>query len=382
MQEASRINTSLLTLRRCINALAEGKSRSHVPFRDSKLTRLLQNTLGGSGRTAIVCTVNASVAEEEEALSTLRFAAAAATVSNVVVANVTERSTAEWQRMLTTATRTIRQLEAQLNALRAGQGGGYRSDTASSCNTLVPWERDPSPSASTDVDMPPLPPSDLVCPLSHAVFTIPVVAMDGHTYEKAAILEYFRQHGDSTSPRDGTVMESGMLIPNRVVAAQAARYRSVAGVHVSINAELDASAAPWRLDEMPLLVLVEVCSYLLPSSIAALAQTCRRLRAETASSMVWDRLLRLHFGTSRRAQQFLSERRSRLRSSHMSSMSKRDEYKAVWVHCAAMNKDVGLPRQLVKAMKSHRAAVAREEERRKKYQEGCTPHVTDLKLLA
>ena len=55
MQEASKINTSLLSLHLCIDRLA-ARDR-HVPYRNSKLTRLLQNALGGSGRAAVICTV-------------------------------------------------------------------------------------------------------------------------------------------------------------------------------------------------------------------------------------------------------------------------------------------------------------------------------------
>ena len=55
MQEAAKINTSLLSLHLCIDRLA-ARDR-HVPYRNSKLTRLLQNALGGSGRAAVICTV-------------------------------------------------------------------------------------------------------------------------------------------------------------------------------------------------------------------------------------------------------------------------------------------------------------------------------------
>lgn len=75
--EGANINRSLLTLGKVIYALSErsaGRTGAHVPFRDSKLTRILQNSLSGHARVAVVCTLNPSAAAVEESLSTLGFA--------------------------------------------------------------------------------------------------------------------------------------------------------------------------------------------------------------------------------------------------------------------------------------------------------------------
>ena len=71
-EEGKAINLSLSALGNCMNALAEAKQ--HVPFRDSKLTRLLQNSLGGNARTAIICNVPPGYDEYGEIINTLRFA--------------------------------------------------------------------------------------------------------------------------------------------------------------------------------------------------------------------------------------------------------------------------------------------------------------------
>jgi len=72
--EGSYINKSLLTLGTVIHKLSEGRA-AHVPFRDSKLTRLLQPSLSGSGaKVAIVCTVTPTSAQAEETHNTLKFA--------------------------------------------------------------------------------------------------------------------------------------------------------------------------------------------------------------------------------------------------------------------------------------------------------------------
>ena len=78
LEEAKAINLSLSALGNCMNALAEG--RMHVPYRDSKLTRLLQGCLGGGARTSIIVTIPPGVDENGEALNALRFASRASKV--------------------------------------------------------------------------------------------------------------------------------------------------------------------------------------------------------------------------------------------------------------------------------------------------------------
>lgn len=75
--EGGNINKSLLSLGKVIFALSEKATRGasvHVPYRDSKLTRILQNNLNGGARIAVVCTLNPSPAMVDESLSTLNFA--------------------------------------------------------------------------------------------------------------------------------------------------------------------------------------------------------------------------------------------------------------------------------------------------------------------
>lgn len=79
-REAGMINQSLLTLGRVINALVE--KSSHVPYRESKLTRLLQESLGGRTKTCIIATVSAEKANLEETVSTLDYALRAKSIRN------------------------------------------------------------------------------------------------------------------------------------------------------------------------------------------------------------------------------------------------------------------------------------------------------------
>ncbi|KAK8854531.1 hypothetical protein IAR55_003270 [Kwoniella newhampshirensis] len=79
-REAGMINQSLLTLGRVISALVE--KGSHIPYRESKLTRLLQDSLGGRTKTCIVATVSPTRSNMEETLSTLDYAIRAKSIRN------------------------------------------------------------------------------------------------------------------------------------------------------------------------------------------------------------------------------------------------------------------------------------------------------------
>ncbi|PIA53164.1 hypothetical protein AQUCO_00900041v1 [Aquilegia coerulea] len=72
-KEGSYINKSLLTLGTVISKLTDGRS-THIPYRDSKLTRLLQSSLSGHGRVSLICNVTPSSSNSEETHNTLKFA--------------------------------------------------------------------------------------------------------------------------------------------------------------------------------------------------------------------------------------------------------------------------------------------------------------------
>ncbi|KAL6756889.1 P-loop containing nucleoside triphosphate hydrolase protein [Haematococcus lacustris] len=89
MKEGTAINKSLLTLGNVINKLSEGalSTGGHIPYRDSKLTRILQPSLGGNAKTAIICAMTPAACHVEESHSTLRFACRAKRVVNNAVVN-------------------------------------------------------------------------------------------------------------------------------------------------------------------------------------------------------------------------------------------------------------------------------------------------------
>ena len=81
MKEATKINLSLSALGNVISALVDGKS-SHIPYRDSKLTRLLQDSLGGNTKTVMIANLGPADYNFDETMSTLRYANRAKNIKN------------------------------------------------------------------------------------------------------------------------------------------------------------------------------------------------------------------------------------------------------------------------------------------------------------
>uniref|UniRef100_A0A8C9Z8Z8 Kinesin-like protein n=1 Tax=Sander lucioperca TaxID=283035 RepID=A0A8C9Z8Z8_SANLU len=121
-REAGNINQSLLTLGRVITALVE--KRPHIPYRESKLTRILQDSLGGRTKTSIIATVSPSSSNLEETLSTLEYASRAKNIMNKPEVNqkLTKRT------LIKEYTEEIERLKRDLAATR-DKNGVYLSVT-------------------------------------------------------------------------------------------------------------------------------------------------------------------------------------------------------------------------------------------------------------
>lgn len=85
LEEAKKINSSLLILGNCIQALSE--KNSFIPYRDSKLTRILQESLGGNAKTSLIVTVSPSILQVEETVCSLAFGNRAMKVQNKPILN-------------------------------------------------------------------------------------------------------------------------------------------------------------------------------------------------------------------------------------------------------------------------------------------------------
>ena len=124
LHEAKSINTSLFTLKQVISALTAKVTttrhqhhRVHVPYRDSKLTRLLENSLGGNALTSVIVTCSPSTFNFEETLSTLRFGADTQLIKTAPKRNQ-ERTAAELEILLEKAEATIAVQRAEIRLLK------------------------------------------------------------------------------------------------------------------------------------------------------------------------------------------------------------------------------------------------------------------------
>ena len=108
LKEAQNINKSLMTLGMVINALSE--NAKFIPYRDSKLTRVLQESLGGNSLTNLIVTISPSWINQSESLSSLRFGQRAKLIKNKIIAN-TQQSVKELLLKLNSAYERIKVLE-------------------------------------------------------------------------------------------------------------------------------------------------------------------------------------------------------------------------------------------------------------------------------
>ncbi len=115
LEEAKKINKSLSALGMVINSLTDGKS-THIPYRDSKLTRILQESLGGNSRTTLIINCSPSSYNDAETLSTLRFGVRAKAIKNKAKINA-ELSPAELKQLLRKAQNQVMTYENYVSSL-------------------------------------------------------------------------------------------------------------------------------------------------------------------------------------------------------------------------------------------------------------------------
>ncbi|OLY79629.1 Kinesin-like protein 5 [Smittium mucronatum] len=138
MREGANINRSLLALANCINALSDPKKGRHIPYRDSKLTRLLKFSLGGNCRTVMITCVSPSSTYYEETHNTLKYASRAKNIRTTLNKNTSSSKMhiSQYTKKIQEQSLEIRRLQKEISDLKrnssnstssANKYGNYRN---------------------------------------------------------------------------------------------------------------------------------------------------------------------------------------------------------------------------------------------------------------
>jgi hypothetical protein len=137
--EAKSINTSLASLGNVITALADARA-THVPYRDSKLTRLLQDSLGGHASTVLIATVGPAAVNRSETLSILLFASRCMHVMSIPIVNEQmdfEELVASLRSQLATSDHRVMERETRLKAAYEEKLAALRANAESLWSQLA-----------------------------------------------------------------------------------------------------------------------------------------------------------------------------------------------------------------------------------------------------
>ncbi|TFK42564.1 kinesin heavy chain [Crucibulum laeve] len=225
LEEAKKINKSLSALGMVINALTDSKAK-HIPYRDSKLTRILQESLGGNSRTTLIINCSPSSYNESETLSTLRFGIRAKSIKNTARVNA-ELSPLELKGLLqkaqvanTSYQKYIAALEAELAIWRSG-GHVEESDwaapgkaaAAASAAAAKKAPTSPAPSTPASTSRPMTPANPLIeslRDLESRPQTPTVIGLDKD--EREDFLKRENELSDALAERESTLVATEKLL--------------------------------------------------------------------------------------------------------------------------------------------------------------------------
>jgi|GEM_PF-1462015 len=132
--EGIDINKGLLVLGNVISALGGNRPLAHIPYRDSKLTRILQDSLGGNSRTLMIACMSPADVNFEETLNTLKYANRARNIKNKPVVNNSYEGS---KQLISEMKSKIDKLEMEIIQLKSGENRPIRGTTASSNKIIL-----------------------------------------------------------------------------------------------------------------------------------------------------------------------------------------------------------------------------------------------------
>ncbi|KAF9053708.1 kinesin heavy chain [Hymenopellis radicata] len=228
LEEAKKINKSLSALGMVINALTDSKVK-YIPYRDSKLTRILQESLGGNSRTTLIINCSPSSYNEAETLSTLRFGIRAKAIKNSARVNA-ELSPLELKGLLakaqaanTSYQKYIAALEAELAIWRSGgtvEEADYatpgKSGAAATAAPAAPPKTSSSSTPSTPASsrsMTPAPLNPLIESLRTEVTSRPATPVVGlEKDEREDFLRRENELSDSLAEKESSLQTAEKLV--------------------------------------------------------------------------------------------------------------------------------------------------------------------------
>jgi hypothetical protein len=339
LDEAKIINKSLLALGQVIVSLSE--KAAHIPYRDSKLTRILQNVLGGNSRTAMICAVSPHPDNANESLSTLRFGSRASKIRNEARMNIV-LDAKELKKQLDKAHEEIADLKRENATLR--QSITSPPVHASSPSVSMPSQLPPhnstevQPSGAYPTQVKQLEKSEtivaqrkhvdssdrhvnhqaespdfceqgevstqhmiaqrlfarkllpaLICPLTQEVMRDPVCAADGATYEREAFERHVRQAGrmPAMSPVTGKLLPSKQFVAN-VILKQ---------LITSNVQDLPPQRARFSsFAKVSIYLLDHIFSFCNGKALCLAQQVCKDFLAVGSEKRLWAQLVRAELG--------------------------------------------------------------------------------------
>ena len=131
--EGANINRSLLTLGNCINALCDankGNKKVYIPYRDSKLTRLLKDSLGGNARTVMIANISPAINTFEDTYNTLKYANRAKNIKTFVTRNVlsAQYHISNYVNIINNLKAEVAQLKQQLQMKEGGNNNTFNKN--------------------------------------------------------------------------------------------------------------------------------------------------------------------------------------------------------------------------------------------------------------
>lgn len=227
LKEGSKINLSLSALGNVIAALSDGGGK-HIPYRDSKLTRMLQDSLGGNTKTLMVAAISPADYNYDETLSTLRYANRAKSIKNKPKINEDPKDTMlrEFKEEIERLKKLLSQQQADSSALLTNYvGSGGQGNFIA--NIVQPVDNHSHSNSNSNSSVPNILQQN-VSPDSMSIEASEqssAIASNHHHQQQQHQSQHQQQHYPPNEPRSSAAEKSPRMPPQRIVEKQIVEVR-------------------------------------------------------------------------------------------------------------------------------------------------------------